>query len=217
MVGDEESGQEKRILPEKPLFVYPDKIRIPDVSFLTHVELPDALDLQDQHSVRSILGSLVLEEMSINPEYRGMFVYGSIAHGEANNGSDIDGVHVVNTEDIVKAEEYAQPMQSRLGAVLEYCYRITVNDKRTVINLRGSPLTIRHSSREFDRQTITLGLSDEEIEVVRQLTGYQLREPRGVRSFKKPSMEIGPHEFIYPEDGVFPWYVEYGLLERLSR
>lgn len=197
----------------KPERVHPDKLFIPDISSLTMVELPKVIDLRDRESIIALLSQFVEEEQRRNPNYSGMFLHGSISHGNANNGSDIDAVHVVRESDRLEGWTMVWPIQYRLKGILDNCYRIPVQDNREVICILGPKDAIVHAANELDRDTIAIGLDTETIRTVQRATGYHTRQPyKDLRPHKRPSIEIGPHRFSFPHKGIFPWYIEYGLL-----
>jgi len=67
---------------------------------LTNVPLPVKLDSRNPLSVVELLRSLAYDESSLNPDFLGVVICGSFAHGCANRGSDLDISFVLAKSDI---------------------------------------------------------------------------------------------------------------------
>lgn len=201
----------------KPEFIHPDKLVIPDISFLTRVKMPDVIDLRDKELIVGILTELVEEEKRINPHYAGMFLHGSVSRGEASNGSDIDGVHVVQGAVLKHPDyQYIEPIRYRLDAIFKECFGIPVQDNRYIINISNEE-TFPRNTEELDKYSLSLGLTKVQTTTIDSSTHFSKRQKySGNRLLKTSSIETGVHHFSYPRNGLFPWYSEYGLLERID-
>ena len=173
-----------------------------------------SIDLRKQSEVVGLMSQFVEEEKRLNPYYGGMFINGSVSRAEANNGSDIDGVHVIRGSVLAKPDyEYAWPIQFRLRSVFELCYGIPIQDNRHVIKVSDMN-SVKRGTDEFDKHTIAAGVDGGIVEQIDQETGFKHREKySSQRMFKSMSVESGVHPYRFPKGGVFPWWTEYGLLE----
>lgn len=67
------------------------EIELPQV---TKVHIPTELDFRNSKEITNLVRLLVLEHAAIKPNYLGSILFGSVAHGNANNRSDIDLLHI---------------------------------------------------------------------------------------------------------------------------
>jgi hypothetical protein len=210
---------ESPVAPTFNVEVPPGYAHIPDISYFTAVSLPQVLDLKNRpNEAVGLLSQLVEEEQTRDPNYLGCLLYGSIVNGKPDNSSDIDVVHVFRKARGSNVFEYkfeGQGIKSRLRGIFEFCYGVTVQDTMHTIVL-DDPGCIDSPARLFDRYTRSIGINDEEVEKIRTRTNYHKRQKHS--GFRFPAMskgarppDPGPHKYKYPQSGLFPLTVKWGL------
>lgn len=174
-----------------------DTIYVPDISYLTNAALPPMVDLRDFQGTISLLKTLLSEQSGIEPGYLGTFLFGSVARGEATNGSDIDLLHIYNG-----FQKKFKGVEARLGAILDL-YGIKSTQLRETVFLEESRKNYGIYLRGeylFDKYSIPLLLDPDIVELIQKTTGYHTRDPFSDRPEKIPAVESEPHELRIDQD-----------------
>lgn len=189
-----------------------DKITVPDISYLTSVDLPPVLDLRDSQGTVSLLKSLLVEEQGIEPKYLGAFLFGSVARGTAKNGSDIDLFHVYDG-----FPKKFKAVEARLGAIFGL-YGIETTQLRKTVDLeiaRRNGTIFFPVEHLLDKFTQPLLLDPSLVEIIKKSTGYHTQEPNIDRPGKTPAMETGPHLLRIGQGGIpIPSWSKHSLLRQ---
>lgn len=203
-------GQHNR--PER---ILPETLAVPDLHFLTKVVPPAVLDLGNPEAIAAWLGEMVSEEKTRNNGYYGMFLFGSVAEGRAVGGSDVDILHVVRPSVRQQPYQVAEAFRHRLMAVIKQCYRNEVDDTHYLDLTR--PASWDNDAERLNQYSIPIGLPEVVVGQIQNRTHYQERDVySGDRPYKRASAITAMPTFRYPSEGMFPWWVEYGLLEPIG-
>lgn len=193
-----------------------DKLKIPDISFLTQINLPPTIDLRDSNNVIFLLQNFINEEINRNADnYFGAFLIGSLANGTATNGSDIDLVHIGKHDyRDVAAITY------RLKAIFEEMYRIHVDQHSHVISLDQlddqNLFPLAHNTQRLDQDSIPILSNSLVLERIKSAAGYHVRPPySGERPYKTKSEETAIHRLNVQADKplILPWWVQDSLIK----
>lgn len=181
---------EAKIAGSDGQLVWGEKVVVPDLSYLTNVDLPPVLDLRDTRGVVSFLEPLLSEQKIRDPKYLGAFLFGSVARETATNGSDIDLLHVYNGN-----QGMLGVVEVRLDAVLGL-YGVKATQLRKTIALeevleRGSVWF--RGDLFLDKHSMPLLLDPVLVEIIKKSTDYQIKEPNVNYPGKTPSTETDPH------------------------
>lgn len=114
------------------------------VPCLTDVPLPMELDMRNSEEVIKFLRALIFEEAARGKGYRGAFLFGSLSRRDAHNGSDIDLIHVVDSD-----YTRANTIRARLSYIFWDLYGIpTSPDYRPYVWLDEALSFDNYSDRE---------------------------------------------------------------------
>lgn len=201
---------------EMPSWAGSQELFVPDISFITSVTQPDILNLRDINLIVDWLDEMVQEEKARNYYYRGAMLYGSIADGTAVGGSDIDIMHFVDRNPHLSTfQMVGWPISYRLRGLVETCYGGRF-DGNNIVEL-GDVQRLEMDTDRLNKYSVVLGLTEAEIALVDDVTGYRQRNAHtGNRLWKKKSQDSQMPTWQYPQDGIFPWWVNYGLLNPIS-
>jgi hypothetical protein len=188
---------------------------IPDISFLTSVELPAVLDLKDYPSVVTLLSAFVAEERDRNKRYLGLFLLGSIAEGSAVGGSDIDILHVIRPSILQRPYQVTQAISHRLKAVVQTCFKREIDECQNLDI--GTKRSWPSRAERLNKYSIPIGMPDRVVAAIQRTTEYHQRDKyQEIRRFKAPSPDLECARYRYPDNNTFPRWAEYALLEPIK-